>query len=437
MDDRLANIDLVFRNGLKDYEALPPEDVWNNIQPAVARKRSFVFLKAAAVFAAVVSMGIIAYMLGRTAAVTGDSMMAGFNPSTVLNIYQPSVVRAGTVMHDIKETDSPVSFIPYSDNSSAKSEELTVADNISPVNEANTELSGGKADPDTEPVSSIPENLDEVITVKSMGSKADIKIFDPGKAKPAERWSISALASPTYYSKTGSGTNSIVKNMIATERSVSSVSGGLSVSYNLSRRVSIQTGVYYASHGQQVGGINSYTGFQKYSSAKGASAFTVLTSDGPVFSGNADVFMSGSDARVQTMYTSNVFDPDKANLVPIDNSIIQKFGYVQMPLIVRYKFFDRNLDLNLSGGISYDFLVGNSAFIRNGRQKYDLGQTEGLNNFIFSSSLGMGMEYSISQKMSFNVEPTFRYFLNPFNDDAGTLIHPYSIGVFSGFSYKF
>ena len=26
-----ANIDLAFRNGLKDYEVLPPPDVWNCI----------------------------------------------------------------------------------------------------------------------------------------------------------------------------------------------------------------------------------------------------------------------------------------------------------------------------------------------------------------------------------------------------------------------
>jgi hypothetical protein len=31
MDERGANIDILFRNGLKDYEVLPPPEVWNNI----------------------------------------------------------------------------------------------------------------------------------------------------------------------------------------------------------------------------------------------------------------------------------------------------------------------------------------------------------------------------------------------------------------------
>ena len=39
MDERGANIDLVFRNGLKDYEVLPPAEVWENINPAVRKTK--------------------------------------------------------------------------------------------------------------------------------------------------------------------------------------------------------------------------------------------------------------------------------------------------------------------------------------------------------------------------------------------------------------
>ncbi|MCX6321282.1 MAG: hypothetical protein NTX93_05670, partial [Bacteroidia bacterium] len=69
--------------------------------------------------------------------------------------------------------------------------------------------------------------------------------------------------------------------------------------------------------------------------------------------------------------------------------------------------------------------------------KYPIGETEGLNLFTVSSSLGMGMEYSFSDKLSLNLEPTFRYYLNPFNEIAGSKNHPYSFGIFSGVSYKF
>jgi hypothetical protein len=47
------------------------------------------------------------------------------------------------------------------------------------------------------------------------------------------------------------------------------------------------------------------------------------------------------------------------------------------------------------------------------------------------------MEYSLSKKLTLNLEPTFRYYLNPFNDVTGLRAHPYSFGVFSGVAYKF
>jgi hypothetical protein len=82
-------------------------------------------------------------------------------------------------------------------------------------------------------------------------------------------------------------------------------------------------------------------------------------------------------------------------------------------------------------------LVDNSVFTMVDGGKYPLGETEGLNLVIVSSSFGMGMEYSFSDKLSLNLEPTFRYYLNPFNGIASSKNHPYSFGIFSGVSYKF
>jgi hypothetical protein len=82
-------------------------------------------------------------------------------------------------------------------------------------------------------------------------------------------------------------------------------------------------------------------------------------------------------------------------------------------------------------------LVNNTVYTTIDGSKYFIGKTEGLNPLTLSSSLGMGMEYNLSTKLSLNVEPTFRYYLNPFNVTTGSFIHPYSFGIFSGVSYKF
>jgi hypothetical protein len=164
----------------------------------------------------------------------------------------------------------------------------------------------------------------------------------------------------------------------------------------------------------------------------------VLTSSGKIYTENPDVFlidMAGD--RVMTKYTNDVFDPLKSKLSYINNSLFQNFSYLEMPVILRYKLIDKSIDFNLIGGLSYNLLINNTVHTVIDGSKYNVGKTAGINPFMVSSSVGMGMEYSISEKISLNLEPTFRYYINPFNNIQSVGAHPYSFGVFSGLSYKF
>jgi hypothetical protein len=146
---------------------------------------------------------------------------------------------------------------------------------------------------------------------------------------------------------------------------------------------------------------------------------------------------NNSAARVLTVYTRDVFDPVKSDLTYINNSIYQNFNYVEIPLVVKYKIVDRSIDFNVVGGLSYNLLMANSAYATRDGEKFYIGQTEGLSPVTFSSTLGMGMEYKLSSKLSLNVEPTFRYYLTPLGGLAGSSIHPYSFGILLGVFYKF
>jgi hypothetical protein len=254
-----------------------------------------------------------------------------------------------------------------------------------------------------------------------------------------ERWSLGAIASPTFYSRIGGSDDVSVQQMKSSEQAQISYTGGIAFYYKLSKRFSIQSGVYYSSVGQEVSGINSFSGFQQYDMTKGTRNFEVLTTNGTVYTNNADVFLlaDGGGDRVLTSYTIDQFDPVKANLQYLNNSLQQNFSFVELPILIRYKFVDRTIDLNLIGGISYNMLVGNNVYTYIGGDKYTIGKTEGLSPISFSSSIGMGMEYSFSQSFSLNLEPTFRYYLDPFNPLEGSRMHPYSFGLFSGLRYKF
>jgi len=440
MDERGANIDLVFRNGLKDFEVLPPPEVWDNIHPVIKRKqRPFILLRTAALIAVILTMSFLAYRWSREISTGLNSAVVALNVEAASPVNSPDPARilpVSGVENKVLRSSQIKKIESSQDLTNIPDDENNISPAVAYLQEPNS-LSAGET-----PLLHGPR----LVILNSKQNKTfqieEIKeqyLPENSTVKVTQRWSIAAMASPTYYSRFNSGSDEVSKQLMALEEALISYSGGVSFSYKINKRVSIQSGLYYSSLGQQVDGINSFGGFQKYNNTKGAHNFEVLTTNGTVYTNNADVFLiaSGPGERILTDYTIDVFDPKKASLQYINNTLRQNFSYLELPVIMRYKFVDKTIDFNLIAGVSYNMLVNNSVFTIVDGGKYPIGKTEGLNPVSLSSSLGMGMEYSFSKNLSLNLEPTFRYYLNPFSQMTGSGIHPYSFGIFSGISYKF
>ncbi len=436
MVDKQANIDLVFRNGLREYEVLPPPEVWNSILPSVRKKQSpTVLLRAAALALILVSVSVLAYQLTRQTSIPFDAGFLAFDQESS---------RAGTIL-----MNTPVA-VPVTENRS----ELPVSDNppTQPLY-------------DQEPEAAIPSATIQTTTITLLNNDDDreglhgtlssmfIRQDDPEDffannygqvpapppvTEKINRWSVTAMASPTYQSALSKGSGEMAREILSTEQTNFSYTGGLSFSYRVSDKFSIQSGLYYSSLGQEVGGISAFGGFSDYTYSKGDHNFEVMTSSGLVYTNNADIFLfDGVGGRVNSRFNNDTFDPAKASLNYINSSIHQNFSYIEMPVFLRYKVVDGTVGFNIIGGFSYNMLVNNSVYAVFEGDKYRVGKTEGVSNFMLSSSLGMGLEYTVTDNLSLNLEPTFRYYLNPFSTMPGLKNHPYSIGVFSGLSYKF
>ena len=80
MNEKEANIDLLFRNGLKDYEVLPPSGVCDNILSAVRIKsRPYVFLRIAAAITVLTALSFLTYRWSRQVLVEPSSPVIAFN----------------------------------------------------------------------------------------------------------------------------------------------------------------------------------------------------------------------------------------------------------------------------------------------------------------------------------------------------------------------
>ncbi|HUX96756.1 MAG TPA: outer membrane beta-barrel protein [Bacteroidales bacterium] len=440
MADRKANIDLVFRNGLKDYEVLPPPEVWENIHPSIhtGQKSSYIPLfKAAAAVGVVVTLSIAAYQWGERISNDQLNELVAANQESVspeVSFVNPPV--SNPIVNIKRKSGSDINIEKAEktgDPDVVLAETLSESNNIGVSLNLKTESSSlpGIQDPLSVKYAKVTSPELEAVTYQLLQENIE--------APEIQRWSVSAIASPTYYSQFSSSGNELAQQVMESDQTRVSYTGGVGLSYKITSRFSIQSGLYYSSLGQEVGGVNAYSGFKQYDNSKSGHNFEILTANGTVFSSNSDVFLNSSNlpARVQSYYTNDVFDPVKENLSYVSSTIFKDLSFLELPLILRYKIVDRKIDLNVIGGMSYNFLVNNSVYAVTDGGKYPVGTTEGLNTVSLSSSLGMGMEYKLSENLSLNLEPTFRYYLNPFNSTNSGGFHPYSLGIFSGVSYKF
>lgn len=444
MVNREANIDLLFRNGLKDYEVLPPVGVWNDILPVIRKKqRPFILLRSAALVTVLLSMSFLVYRWGQEISNSKQNTFITLGEESVnipKNSFRATGKRNFTSVKPVTKK-SQESYVAFQQPSEA---EILPAEKI--INEPeNKDVSDGEQKLTFNPEFLIRPGIQGFSNPGQFTSNSRMLYPDPedsGLDIPKEnvdRWSITAMASPTVYMHPEMISDDLSDQINSSEQSRVSYSGGVGFAYKLSKKFSIQSGLYYLSIGNEINGINSFAGFRDYDFTKGDHNFEVITTSGRIYTSNADVFLrdnSGGD-RVLTMYTNDVFDPLKANLTYISSTLVQNFSYLEMPVIIRYKLIDRTIDFNLIGGISYNFLLNNSVNAIVDGSRYVVGKTEGLNPLMVSSSLGMGMEYNLSSRFSLNLEPMFKYYLNPFTELPGMKTHPYSFGIFSGLTFKF
>lgn len=437
MFDKEPNIDIVFRNGLRDLEVLPPADVWANIpaMPGARRGNGMVF-RVAASLAALLTLSLVAsWFSGNNGGITTSPELASiFNDSGIPGVTE--LQKPSAIIRKLPSATAGNTSVSLP----GREEEAAAFENIASLSlpalasgqDEADEVTSQTTDPHT------TEDVINVISQKIFGlpePAGQLVLMDQNKSGD-ERFFLGASLSPSV-GFSGASDNIRLAELLNSEKGVATYSTGLTFAYKLSPRFSIQSGIGVASLGQVVAGIDVFAGLSEYYAFKGNYLYRVETSSGVVVSGNTDLYLADSKNRVGTFIPNGMADPSKYPLTQIDDKIHQVFRYLEVPFLVRYKVIDRDIDMNLSGGMSYGLLIQNSAYAMDGNNMVPIGHTEGLNVHTISSQIGLGMEYSFSKVISFNVEPVFRYYLTPLSDLTGTLSRPYSFGLLSGFFVRF
>ena len=118
-------------------------------------------------------------------------------------------------------------------------------------------------------------------------------------------------------------------------------------------------------------------------------------------------------------------------------SIQQNISYIEIPLDVQYRFVNKRISLSVNPGLSVFILDNNEIFATaDSGQSIFVGRETNLNELSFAFNLGLGGHYNINKQWRANIEPVFRYQLNPYNNSSSNF-RPYYLGAQFGMSYKF
>lgn len=397
------NIDRIFQENLRDLEVFPPNRAWNAIErslPQSKKKRVLPFWvrisRAAAVLILLFSLGTIYFM--------PDSKLSRkvFSQGAEKLEEDDTFKRNNNSKEITQETKKDVPVIPIRLNDSKNTD---IADNGTPIESFDDvileeETSSG------EPAIALQNKLPLKNSTFDFSSDKQV---DPETFSTESRFTVATIFAPIYISSIdgGSGVDSQFRNNPTSGNS--SYSYGVKVAYALNNRFTLQSGVNLINLGYKTGDVY-------FNEGVGADALSLSSITSSPVLGRSIKGVNG-----------NEFDSGDLN---------QVFGYVEIPVEIKYSLSGGKVGVNIVGGFSTLLLNKDEVFIETDEFTRSLGSSNTLRSVNFSGNVGVDVDYLIRKNFYINISPMLKVQTSTFSKNAGSL-QPYYLGVYTGLNYKF
>ena len=482
MKEMNENIDGYFKDRLEHFENTPPLAVWDNIADKLGhtRKRKLVFFmsRIAAGIIVIVSIGIGYYFLAKNSShkLAGSAEEAAVQTETGVRTETAAAtetgIRAATEVQ--AETAAPAESEALAKTEAPEITAVPAETGIRAATEVQAETAAPAAPAAVEnekiaerfesiTVDKIDNKIEESINTQGITERKTLEehaaytdyiardIIHEEEKQHENRWTVGGQLAPLYSYRNVSSDylDSYVKDQInSKETGLITYAAGINIAVSPGRRLSLQSGLYYSKYGQQTDAVNVFTSTaesQEYSrwdnkpegTGEETTNISISQSIGTV-SSNDDLlkFNSSINSDQQNSEELRYFNVP-ATPVEDNPTATQYFEYLEIPLVIKYKLIDRKIDFNILSGISTHFLIGNDLYLDYDDNNSKFSENVTVNTVNYSGSVGIGIEYPILSKLLLNLEPKFRYYINPLVKNPSYNIHPYSLGIFTGISYVF
>lgn len=443
------SIDRIFRQGLKGYKDKAPDYSWAVISAELQRRKKVRYLRITKYAAAVVAL-LAAFYFGY------EFSESNFSNNGMM-VQQTENSTAGSSEKQASLSEDPVSLLDFIDVQELTNDVTDVAidrrntltDNFSvQLAERRSSLASlesfgfGLINEQAHKITSLPDNYSEkLLNYSEAGMLVLNEKDDQQKASKQKnsRWVVGGVYTPTYaYRTTNTDKLGVFNNTIQSknnepsshEDALITYSGGVSAQYILNETWQLETGLYYSRLGQKKNAVSV-----KYNDLiDDEEEYYLNTSAGKVDGSKVPKTIT---EEIRGQFSPTNGSKDYYTNTSIDFKLYQKFDYLEIPLIVKYKVYDRKLAINLVSGLNSGVLVNNETRISTEEDKLNLGQTENLREILHSTIAGVGVQIPLTNHFMLNFEPTFKYALHSINTSKEFGYRPYSFGVYSGVKFRF
>ncbi|HET8854344.1 MAG TPA: hypothetical protein VFM60_00355 [Salinimicrobium sp.] len=432
-------IDRLYQEKFKDFEAAPREAVWESISSQLQKKeRKRRILPLWYRVAGVAALITLILLIGdwfrpiKAPVVVRDADLRELKQSPLVpEDNNASVIAASREKEDENEKISSLSASEgmteinskkSSDQESTnRNKEISQASVISASGvERTLEINGDRIamefgqEKDLNEISGkslfeeIKNTMEETVAVES---------------SPESNIEISTFAAPVFYGNLGEGSFLDPQFNDNSSQSEITYSYGVQLAYALTENLKIRSGVSIVSMSYNTNGV-------EYHAVLRPQAISNVVYDKSQFQElSTQKSSAGNAVPVTGMYRTTVGSINGAFLN-------QKLGYFEVPVELEYNLVDKKIEINIIGGASTLFLNENIISVNTGDLTTKLGKAGNLNDISFSTNLGFGMDYNLSEKFKLNLEPVFKYQINTFDSSTGAF-QPYYFAIYSGFTFQF
>ena len=391
----LKNIDRLFQENLKDFEVSPPNRAWKAIERNLEKPSKKRIIPIWVKFSSIAALLILFFSVGTIYFLPSNNLSKNIIPVNT-KLQDSSAAKNNTTTSTKETAIKPSIKKPIEINSDTNIAKLTDADKKTSDN-SNEETLAAKKEFNNFSIASIVNTPQK----NTRTSKISNKEFLNGKL------TVATVFAPIYVNSfgDGSGVDSQFKSNPTSGNS--SYSYGVKIAYKLNNKFSVQSGVNLINLGYTTDDIYVTPGVSVL-------GFSNLSSD-PILSKNE---------TISTKENEN------------SGSLNQVFGYVEIPVEIKYNVANGKLGVNLVGGFSTLLLNKDEVFVETNNFSQSLGSSNNLRSINFSGNIGLDVDYSIRKNLYINVSPMFKIQTNTFSKNSGS-IQPYYLGVYTGLNYKF